>query len=185
MRIKEIIVVEGKDDASAVKQAVDAEIIITSGFGITAETFQRIEFARQKKGVIIFTDPDYAGEQIRKRINDRVKGCKNAYLTREEARKNSDIGIENAAPHSIKESLSKACCMTEAVSEIFTTDTLLENNLMGGTNSAKRRELLGKILGLGDANAKQLLKRLNNYAVTKDQFVKAVSELDEISLSKT
>jgi ribonuclease M5 len=90
LKIKEIIVVEGKDDESAVKLAVDAEVIITSGFGITEETFRRIEFAQEKKGVIVFTDPDYAGEQIRKRINRRIKGCKNAYLSRKEARKNNN-----------------------------------------------------------------------------------------------
>ena len=45
MRIKEIIVVEGKDDERAVKQAADAEVIITSGYGITEETFRKIEFA--------------------------------------------------------------------------------------------------------------------------------------------
>ncbi|MEG1416535.1 MAG: ribonuclease M5, partial [Clostridium sp.] len=36
--IKEVIVVEGKDDVSAVKRAVDADLIITSGFGLTAKT---------------------------------------------------------------------------------------------------------------------------------------------------
>ncbi|MEA1969900.1 MAG: toprim domain-containing protein, partial [Thermodesulfobacteriota bacterium] len=80
MQIYETIVVEGRDDESAVKQAVDAEIIITHGFGIKESTFKRIEWAKEKNGVIVFTDPDTAGEIIRKRINKRVKGCKNAYL---------------------------------------------------------------------------------------------------------
>ena len=35
--IKEVIVVEGRDDITAVKKAVDAEIIATSGFGINAK----------------------------------------------------------------------------------------------------------------------------------------------------
>ncbi len=178
MRIKEIIVVEGKDDESAVKHAVDAEVIITSGFGITEETFRRIEFAQKKKGVIIFTDPDYAGEQIRKRINRRIKGCKNAYLSRKDACKNNDIGIENANPQSIISALEKAKCIMETASIIFTSKILFENNLTGGTDSAKRREKLGKILGIGYANGKQLVKRLNGYSISKDQFLNAVKELD-------
>ena len=101
MKIKEIIVVEGKDDERAIKRAVDAEVIITSGFGIREETFRRIEFARQQKGVILFTDPDFAGEQIRDRINRRIKGCKQAYLSKTEALKKHNIGIENANPESI------------------------------------------------------------------------------------
>ena len=35
--IKEIIVVEGKDDISAVKKAVSAEVISVNGFGINDE----------------------------------------------------------------------------------------------------------------------------------------------------
>ena len=34
--IKEVIVVEGKDDVAAVKKAVDAEMIAVGGFGINA-----------------------------------------------------------------------------------------------------------------------------------------------------
>ncbi len=184
MRIKEIIVVEGKDDERAIKQAVNAEVIITSGFGITEETFRKIEFALKKKGVIIFTDPDFAGEQIRKRINSRIRGCKNAYLTRKEACKNNNIGIENADPTSIRDALEKAKCMTETVSLIFTNNHLYEYNLAGGENSAKRRELLGKILGIGYANSKQLVNRLNNYAITKEQFLEAVNVLGEMKPDK-
>ena len=49
--IKEIIVVEGRDDITAVKKAVDAEIIATSGFGINAKIIERIKgSSREKRG---------------------------------------------------------------------------------------------------------------------------------------
>jgi len=38
--IKEIIVVEGKSDISAVKKAVDAEVISTSGLGINDKIYK-------------------------------------------------------------------------------------------------------------------------------------------------
>ena len=62
--IKEVIVVEGRDDITAVKQAVDAEVIAVGGFGINAKVIERIKDA-QKKGSIVLTDPDFAGEKIR------------------------------------------------------------------------------------------------------------------------
>ncbi|MBW1759236.1 MAG: ribonuclease M5 [Deltaproteobacteria bacterium] len=184
MRIKQIIVVEGKDDERAVKQAVDAEVIITSGFGITGETFRKIEFARQKKGVIIFTDPDYVGEQIRRRINKKIKGCKNAYLSKKDACKNNNIGIENADPQPIKDALKKAKCIMENLSPMFTIKDLYENDFIGGSRAAKRREALGKILGIGYANGKQLLRRLNNYGISKEQFDHAVNALSEMEHGK-
>jgi ribonuclease M5 len=182
--IKEIIVVEGKSDVSAVRRAVDAEFIITSGFGITRETFARIEAAQEKKGVVIFTDPDHAGEQIRRRINARVPGCKNAFLTRDEAHKRGNIGIENAAPEHIRAALDKAHCQSETPTRRFTAMDLANHRLSGFPRAAGRRKALGKHLGIGYANAKQLLHRLNHYGITRRQFEDALSIMDE-SVQKT
>jgi ribonuclease M5 len=66
----------------------------------------------------------------------------------------------------------------ETASMIFTSKILYENNLTGRTCSAKRREELGRILGVGYANGKQLVKRLNGYSIPKDQFLNALKELD-------
>ena len=45
MKIKEVIIVEGKSDIARVRQAVDAEIIPTYGFGLSPETLSDIEAA--------------------------------------------------------------------------------------------------------------------------------------------
>ncbi len=177
MIIKEVIVVEGKDDAAAVKKAVDAEIIITHGYGITGETFKRIEFAQKRTGVIIFTDPDFAGEKIRKRISERIKGCKHAFLPREEATKDDDIGIENASVESIREALSKVRMEIKFKKKEFSQRDLLLKDLVGTDNAAKRRDKLGKILGIGYCNSKQFLNRLNNYGITREEFERAIERI--------
>jgi ribonuclease M5 len=64
--IKEVIVVEGRDDITAVKRAVDAEVIAVGGFGINRKVIQRIQEAQKRKGVIVLTDPDFAGERSEK-----------------------------------------------------------------------------------------------------------------------
>ncbi|MCK9911523.1 toprim domain-containing protein, partial [Microbacteriaceae bacterium K1510] len=76
--IKEIIVVEGKDDTTAIKRAVEADTIETNGSAIGEEVLRRIELAMERRGVIIFTDPDHAGERIRKIVSQRIPGCKHA-----------------------------------------------------------------------------------------------------------
>nr|WP_330389668.1 ribonuclease M5 [Geosporobacter ferrireducens] len=175
--IKEVIVVEGRDDAIAVKRAVDAEIIITHGFGLTEETLKRIAFAQQRKGVIIFTDPDHAGEKIRRIISNRVKGCKHAFLPREEAIKNDDIGIENASPNSILAALEKAKIEQVAKRQEFSQADMLQYDLLGSERSAERRDILGKWLGIGHANAKQFLNRLNHYGITREEFEAVTKKL--------
>ena len=106
-KIDEIIVVEGRDDTAAVRRAVDAVTIETHGFGIREETWQMIDKAYRTKGIIVFTDPDTAGEQIRRRILARFPDAKEAFLDQERAAKAGDIGIENASPEAIREALEK------------------------------------------------------------------------------
>ncbi|MCT4565638.1 MAG: ribonuclease M5 [Maledivibacter sp.] len=175
--INEVIVVEGKDDVAAVKKAVDAEIIITHGFGITNETIKRIKFAQKRKGVIIFTDPDFAGETIRRTISSKVKGCKHAFLPRQEAIKDNDIGIENATPQSIKEALSKVRSEVNEKRNEFKKIDLIIHDLEGLPNASKRRDKLGKLLGIGYGNSKQFLNRLNNYGITREEFENAVKKI--------
>lgn len=181
INIKEVIVVEGRDDETAVKKALNVEIIITHGFGIKESTFKRIEAAQKRCGVIIFTDPDFAGEQIRKRISKRVKGCKHAFLPREEATKDGDIGIENASPQSIIAALSKVHTVVDKERKEFTLTDLVRDDLNGSSEAVKRRDALGKELGIGYGNGKQLVQRLNHYGVTRDEYEKALCAIEKES----
>ncbi len=181
INIKEVIVVEGRDDETAVKKAANCEIIITHGFGIKERTFKRIEEAQKRCGVIIFTDPDYAGEQIRNRISKRVKGCKHAFLPREEARKKDNIGIENATPENIVVALSKVHTIIDNQRNEFATVDLVRDNLNGNATAHIRRDLLGKILGIGYGNGKQFINRLNHYGITREEYFKALSAIEKES----
>lgn len=176
--IKEIIVVEGRDDILAIKRAVDAEMIATGGFGINEAKLKQIETAAQKRGIIIFTDPDFAGEKIRKIISQRVKNCKHAFLPKEKAIKDGDIGVENASPESIIEALKKARAETYDKRIEFTKDDLIRCGLSGGKNAGEKRDELGKILGIGYCNSKQFLNRLNNYGITREEFLEAIRRLN-------
>jgi len=177
--IKEIIVVEGKDDIAAVKKAVDAEIIATSGFGITENTLERIRLAGERRGVIIFTDPDYAGEKIRRIVSKGIKNCKHAFLPRDKATKEGNIGIENAKPKDIIEALNNARVESVEIRKEFSNEDLFENRLIGNKDAGNRRDILGRLLGIGYCNSKQFLKRLNNYGITRQEFEEALRRLDE------
>lgn len=175
--IHEVIVVEGRDDVSAVKRAIEAEVIAVGGFGINAKVIQRIREAQNRKGVIVLTDPDYAGEKIRSIISKRVKGIKHAYIDRKDGTKDGDVGVENASPEVIIEALNKARCEIEKVSIRFTMEDMFFFKLTGYPDSGKRRERLGKKLGIGYGNAVQFLSRLNNYGITEEEFSNAINEI--------
>ena len=85
LHIREAIVVEGRDDVDAVSKACDALIIATHGFGITGDTWALIEKAYDELGIIIMTDPDYSGEEIRRRLTAKFPNALHAYMPRSEA----------------------------------------------------------------------------------------------------
>lgn len=175
--IKEVIVVEGRDDITAVKRALDCELIATGGFGFPKGVMERIKTAQKKKGVIIFTDPDFAGEKIRKTISAQIPECKHAFLPREEAIKDGDIGIENASPESILAALEMVRTETKDERNEFSQRDLVKNGLLGGEKSSEKRDLVGRQLGIGYGNSKQFLNRLNNYGVTREEFESAVEKI--------
>ena len=177
--IKEVIVVEGRDDITAVKKAVDAEIIATSGFGINAKIIDRIKEAQKRKGVIVLTDPDFAGEKIRSIISKRVKGVKHAYIAQEDGLKDGDIGVENATPEVILKALEGAKVTVEEKNEFYTSQDMYHFKLTGQDDSKKRRIILGKELGIGYGNANQMLARLNNYGITKEEFIEAINKIEK------
>ncbi|EOD00283.1 ribonuclease M5 [Caldisalinibacter kiritimatiensis] len=175
--IKEVIVVEGKDDVAAVKRAVDAEIITTGGFGFPDDLMDRIKTAAEKRGVIIFTDPDFAGEKIRNIISKEVKNCKHAFLPRDKATKDGNIGIENATKEDIIEALKNARVESATERKEFTKSDLIRNGLIGNESASDRRDKLGRILGIGYCNSKQFFKRLNNYGITREEFEEGVRRI--------
>lgn len=180
--IKEVIVVEGRDDITAVKRAVDADLIATSGFGINDKILERIRNAAERRGVIILTDPDYAGEKIRRTVSEKIPGCKHAFLPRELATKNGDIGIENASPESIRDALSKVKTEVSESRNEFSMDDLIRNGLTGSNDSSYKRDVMGRELGIGYGNAKQFLSRLNRYGIRRDEFNKALGKAKELML---
>lgn len=179
MKIREIIVVEGRDDTAAIKKSVDAVTIETHGYGITKNTWDLIAKAYDDTGIIVFTDPDHAGEQIRRRILKKFPDAKEAFLDRVAAEKSGDIGIENAAPDAIREALSKAkfSAEKEKSKNTFTIDDMLKAGLIGQADSSYRRKSLGKILGIGYGNSKIFLQRLNKFNITREVFIKALREI--------
>ena len=109
--IKEVLVVEGKMDVVAIDKAVEADCIITEGFNLKKQALKNIEQAYKKRGIIILTDPDSAGERIRSYLTKRFPNAKHAFVPVEDATDNDDIGIEQAKPDAIRKALEKVRTM--------------------------------------------------------------------------
>ncbi|WP_380026514.1 ribonuclease M5 [Effusibacillus consociatus] len=178
MKIKEVIVVEGLHDKIAIERAVEADCLISGGSAVSESFLKQVERAQRERGVIIFTDPDYPGERIRKIVAKRVPGCKHAFLPKEEAMENGDIGIENASPESIRRALEAVRTEWAGAEEQFSWLEIQQLGLTGLPNSAELRDQLGRILGIGHGNAKTFWKKLNMLGITRAEWEAAWNQVE-------
>lgn len=187
LKIRQAVIVEGRDDVDAVSRAADALIIPTHGFGIAPETWGMIAKAYEEKGIIILTDPDRAGEEIRRRLTERFPGAVQAYVARDKATAAGDIGIENAKPEAIAEALEKALERNVKAPErggqspkdiVYAgMADLRELGLAGREGASELRAELAASLGIGYGNAAALIKKLKGFGIGLDELKKEIEKI--------
>ena len=178
IKIREAIVVEGRYDKNTLSQIVDAPILETSGFGIFKDKKQMalLRQVAEKRGLIVFTDPDGAGFVIRNHIKSAIPArfLKHAYvpdIMGKERRKaapgkEGKLGVEGMKPEIIVEALRRAGATVEGESSApvqgITKQDLMELGLSGGQDSSEKRLKLLKKLNLPEhMSANAMLQALN------------------------
>ena len=178
IRIREVIVVEGRYDRNALSQVVDAVILETSGFGIfnDREKLALLRRIADERGLIVLTDSDGAGFVIRRYLKGALDPAKvkHAYIpdiSGKEKRKSSPskegkLGVEGMRPEVLLDALRRAgatfCDEAAPQKEPITKADLYAAGLSGGANSAEKRKALLKKLDLPEKlTANALLDVLN------------------------
>ncbi len=174
IKIKEAVVVEGRDDIAVVEKVVDTLILATHGFGITKETWALIERAYRNQGIIILTDPDYSGEEIRRKLTERFPEAKHAYLPQNQAIKGDDIGIENAKPEDVMAALSQVKTSAAGAECSVTKEDFVRLGLTGCDGAAERRTAVAEKLGIRMGNSKAVLRLINGFGISLEEVEKAV-----------
>lgn len=161
LRLNEVVIVEGRYDATVLASVIDALILPTHGFAIfkDEEKKQLIRRLGKQRGLLILTDSDAAGFKIRHYVQSIAQGCsiKHAYipaLPGKEKRKTSPsaegtLGVEGMPVHLLLTALQQAGIQPQQANpnhSPITPANLYELGLSGRQNSAAvRRALLQKI----------------------------------------
>ncbi len=161
LKIKEAIVVEGNYDKIKLSRLVDTTIIVTDGFMIfkNKDIMKMISALADKCGVVVFTDSDRAGFQIRNHIKNVLHGknVKHAYIPdikgkekrKDKPSKEGFLGVEGISDEIILNALKD--CITPAdqsdAKKISKSDLCLLG-LSGGADSHQKRSSLLKRIGL-------------------------------------
>ena len=171
--IKEVIVVEGVNDTKRLQSFFEVDTIETHGMGLKKDTIELIRQLHEKRGVILFLDPDTPGEKIRRRLNEEIDGLKNAFVMKEDARTKKKVGIEHASKEVLEEALGNLITYADR-SESLSSAQFYELGLMGSADSAQKREKVARHFHLGHCNGKTLLKRINMSGLTYEDIGKVL-----------
>ncbi|KXT77697.1 ribonuclease M5 [Streptococcus sp. DD13] len=183
-KIHEVLVVEGKDDTANLRRYYEVDTYETRGSALNEDDLERIQALHELRGVIVFTDPDYNGERIRKRIMQAIPTAKHAFLNRGEAapkskNKGRSLGVEHASQADLEKALTGLLGTYDDENAFdVTRSDLMRLGLLMGKDSRKRREFLGEALRIGYTNGKQLLKRLELFGLTLAEVEEAMADYE-------
>ncbi|MGL5591630.1 MAG: ribonuclease M5 [Mycoplasmoidaceae bacterium] len=106
--IKEVILVEGKNDSKKIKKIFpNVETFETNGYDITKSKINLIKKINESRGIICFLDPDRVGKKIRDILIKEIPNLKHAFITIDDIdSKSRKKGIAEAKDDSIKKALN-------------------------------------------------------------------------------
>ncbi len=185
LQIRQAIIVEGKYDKIKLASLVKAVIIQTNGFGIykNQELLDLIRYYAKTTGILILTDSDRAGFQIRNYIRGAVPEgeIKNIYIPDvfgKEKRKvkpsaEGKLGVEGIDADILREAFRKAGVLTEEkpLSEPITKTDLYFAGMSGQPESASKRRAFQKSLGLPENLSASALLEVLNCMMTREEFL--------------
>ena len=175
---QKVFVVEGRNDFSRLKQLYpDIFILTTNGSAILDSTLDALIELDKTHDIILFLDPDYAGERIRKILSQKLTHVFHAFLDQDKAfsKNRKKIGVEHANKEDIEFALKNIKMSQEHTKSDINMHFLYEHKLIGQKDSKDLRAYVSHKLHLGHVNGKTLLDRLHQFNICKKQVVEVLT----------
>lgn len=194
IHINQPIIVEGKYDKIKLESLVDGLIITTDGFRIykDKEKLSLIRAFAMNGGVIVLTDSDGAGFQIRNHLKSCIGNGKitNIYIPdifgkekrKEKPSKEGKLGVEGIDAEILRKAFLEAGVLSDSEPKEpwLTKADLLDDGLTGGENSTLLRKKLAAELSLPEhirVNALiEVLNRLYDRECYENAMIKIKGE---------
>lgn len=191
LRLKELVVVEGRYDAAALAGVVDGLILTTDGFSIFSDDEKKalLRHLGAQRGLILLTDSDAAGFRIRHYLEKIAGNCeiKHAYIPavagkesrKAQPSKEGTLGVEGMRPEVLREALLRAGAgelPPRRAGEALSYTDLYELGISGGAGSARRRHLLLQRTGLPPRLSKRALRQVLGSLYTREELQAMLDE---------
>ena len=184
IKLRQAVIVEGKYDKIRLASLLDALILDIGGFRIykDKEKLSLIRALAKTRGLIILTDSDRAGFQLRGFLGGSIprEQITHVYIPdvrgkeRRKAQPGKEglLGVEGMDTETLKTCLIRAGVFQERKKSApsVTRADLLDAGLIGGEQSSVTRKKLQKALGLPENLSAKLLFEVLNALYTREEF---------------
>lgn len=184
LKIKEAVIVEGRYDKIKLSNLLDTLIIETNGFSVFKDK-KKLAFIRKlanERGVIVITDSDHSGFQIRNYISSALPKdkVKHIYIPdiygkekrKKEPSKEGKLGVEGIDDKILLNLFEKANISAQTVDnkDLITSVDMFTLSLSGTPNAKQNKKKLLKSLDLPEFLSTSSLISCLNSSMTKDEF---------------
>ncbi|MDE7121733.1 MAG: DUF4093 domain-containing protein [Oscillospiraceae bacterium] len=184
LQVRQAIIVEGKYDKIKLASIVQAVILQTNGFQIykNPELLELIRYYAKTTGILIVTDSDRAGFQIRNYIRGAVPegDIRHIYIPdifgkeKRKAKPSAEgkLGVEGIDADILRDAFRKVGVFTEEKpsGERITKTDLYLAGFNGRPDSAERRRAFQRMLQLPEMLSSSGLLEVLNSRMTKEEF---------------
>ena len=167
-----VLVVEGKEDASYLSNYIESEIVVVNGFELSKDVIDYLK----NKNVIALLDPDDAGEEIRKKLNEMLPNIHNVSIEKAKCTRGIKTGV---AECEISEILGKLAVFYTEKPNFCSNITKSDLYGLGLSSDKNKREIVSEKLNLGRCNAKTFYQRLAYNGISLEELKKVVKEIED------
>lgn len=178
--INALIVVEGKTDINFLSSFIEADFYEVNGSSVKKEDFDFINKYLSRGKVILLTDPDYPGIQIRNKIKENCPNVYEAFVRKEFSIKNNKVGVAESTKEEVLNALKNAVNFYELKNNSknnLKMSDLYDLGLCGREDSFYKRKYLSEKLHLGFTNSKTFLKRVNMLNIKKEEILEVLKDV--------
>lgn len=190
LKINEAVIVEGKYDKLKLSNFIDTLIIETNGFGIYKDK-EKLKFIRRlasERGIVILTDSDHSGFQIRNYVaagipKNRIKHIYIPDIFGKEKRKaqpskEGKLGVEGMSDELLLKLFDSVGISSQQIdiTNPITNYDLFDLGFSGTPNAKQNKKKLLKILDLPEFLSTNSLLSYINSSMTRDAFLSLCSE---------
>ncbi len=190
LKIQKPIIVEGKYDKITLASILDAHIITTGGFSLfnKKETLSLIKRLGERHGIILLTDSDGGGRQIRSYVSSALPKDKITHLyipkiegkekRKRTASRSGLLGVEGMDAELLYK-LFLPFSSDASLEDIggITKNDFYFDGLSGGEGSKEKRLLLAKELSLPDDMSANALLEAINLLINKKTYDELIEKL--------